>query len=198
VRDFLTSHRRKIGFALGLAIGMGTGVFALPAVLYEKLPQPLPFDHVGHTAQGEACEDCHALLSDGRMSGLPRVAKCAECHASAIGESEGEKALVARFVEPGVEVPWHVYARQPDNVFFPHVTHTKLAELPCERCHGGHGRTTELRPYERNRVSGYSRDLWGAKPTRLGREAHEGMKMGDCVACHRERGVHDACLDCHK
>ena len=37
----------------------------------------------------------------------------------------------------------------------------KLAELKCEDCHGPHGASDTLRPYEENRISGYSRDIWG-------------------------------------
>ena len=37
-----------------------------------------------------------------------------------------------------------------------------------------------------DRISGYSRDVW------------RGMKMDDCVACHRQQGLEHSCLDCHK
>jgi hypothetical protein len=60
------------------------------------------------------------------------------------------------------------------------------ARLKCEGCHGDHGRTDKLRPYQVDRISGYSRDIW------------RGKKMTDCVACHHQQGLEHSCLDCHK
>ena len=42
-----------------------------------------------------------------------------------------------------------------------------------------------MRVYEQNRISGYSRDIWGHSMSRLGRAPHDGMKMSDCEDCHR-------------
>ncbi len=90
-------------------------------------------------------------------------------------------------MKPTRPIPWRVYARQPDNVHFPHAVHVKRAGLACARCHGPHGTTDALRPFEQNRVSGYSRDV--------GR----GMKMSDCEDCHARHGrAHTSCLACHR
>jgi len=192
----LARYRSWLVFATTLCAGMAAGWVGLPAVLYERLPQPLAFDHVRHTTgAGLGCADCHELTA-GRGQGLPRTAKCAECHAQAIGASAAEKRLVDEYVTPGREIPWLVHARQPDNVWFPHTPHA-AAKVACERCHGARGASTKVEPFERNRLTGYSRDLWGHSPARLGRAPGDGMKMTDCIACHRRSHVEDACLDCH-
>ena len=49
-----------------------------------------------------------------------------------------------------------------------------------------------------NRLSGYSRDIWGPSIARVGRKDWQGMKMSDCIQCHRAGGRESACLDCHK
>jgi hypothetical protein len=115
------------------------------------------------------------------------------------GKTEGERRLVEEYVKPGREIPWRIYARQPDNAHFPHAQHIQRGELKCERCHGPQGQSETLRPYEFNRVSGYSRDIWGPSIYRLGLAPWQGMKMSDCERCHREMGRGgNSCLACHK
>jgi hypothetical protein len=70
--------------------------------------------------------------------------------------------------------------------------------MACATCHGDHGSTERVRDYEYNRVSGYSRDIWGPTMTRLGRQPGEGMKMDDCERCHDQKGIVVGCLGCHK
>ena len=102
-------------------------------------------------------------------------------------------------MKPGKEIPWLVYARQPEHVFFPHAVHVKRAAIACERCHGPHGATDALRPFEANRVTGESRDVWGPSLSRLRNPTGQGMKMSDCEGCHAENGrARTACLTCHK
>ncbi len=193
-------HRGTLTFGVGLAATLAFGWLAFPHALYRRIDQPIQFSHKLHTGDkvGLPCDECHALLADGRFSGIPRVEKCAACHAEAQGKTADEKRLVEEYVKPGREVAWLVYARQPENVYFPHAPHLKLAGLKCERCHGPHGTSEALRRFEQNRVSGYSRDIWGRSMTRLTRADWEGMKMNDCSGCHRQRGVRESCLTCHK
>jgi len=195
------TRRSVLAFAVGLALAVALGWLGLPPLLYARVAQPLRFSHRTHTSDktGYACKDCHALGADGRFAGIPRTETCAGCHAEPQGKSDDEKRLVEQYVKPNREIPWLVYARQPDNVHFPHAPHVARAGIACERCHGPHGASDTLRPYELNRISGYSRDIWGPSLSRLRRQAWQGMKMSDCEACHAERGrAHTACLSCHK
>jgi cytochrome c2 len=181
--------RGKVLFLAGALTGLAAGWVGLPRVLYESRPQPLNFSHKVHGGEkaGMKCEDCHALRDDGTYAGVPHLDKCSGCHAAPMGDTAAEKQLVARYVTPVKEVPWLVYARQPENVYFPHAPHLKLAKLKCERCHGAQGTTDKLRPHEQDRISGYSRDIMRAS-----------MTMDGCVDCHRRQNLRHSCLDCHK
>ncbi len=161
----------------------------------------MQFNHKVHVeTAGSECKDCHAISADGRFSGVPALAKCAECHSSLLGTTAAEKTLVEVYVAHNREIPWKVYSRQPENVWFPHAIHLGRAKLACEECHGDHGKTERLRALEQNRISGYSRDIWGASIARVGgpSKARAGLKMSDCESCHAQKGVTAGCLACHK
>ena len=186
-------------FAAGMGAALAVGWLGLPRLLYQREAQPLQFSHVVHTeTAGQSCTDCHRFDADGRFLGIPALETCAACHSEPLGDSADEQRLVQDFIRPGREIPWRVYARQPDLTWFPHAQHVRLAELACERCHGPQGRSDHLRAFERDRVSGYSRDVWGRNVAGFATAEWDGMKMGDCSSCHREHHVTESCLDCHK
>jgi hypothetical protein len=188
-------------FVGGVAAMLAAGWIAFPALLYSRTPQPLQFNHLVHTAKDKgnmACQDCHAIRADGGFAGIPKVESCAACHGEPVGETPNEKRFVAEYVKHNREVPWLVYSRQPVNARFSHAIHVNRAKLACETCHGEHGRSERLRDYEQNRISGYSRDIWGRNIARVGLDAGDGMKMTDCESCHRSRGVEAGCLGCHQ
>jgi hypothetical protein len=91
-------------------------------------------------------------------------------------------------------------------VFFSHAAHINGAELDCITCHGDIGNSQSLKPYEANRITGYSRDIWGHNIAGIKRNTWDRMKMDDCAECHAKSGVHassvqtgrDACFVCHK
>jgi len=184
---------------LGLASGLLAGWVALPFFLYARQDQPLAFNHKVHAeAAAMACADCHGFRADGSFAGIPSVKACADCHSEAQGASKAERTLVDDFVTPGREIPWRVYARQPDNVYFSHAPHVRRAGIACRRCHGDHGQSTDTPVYQFNRISTYSRNIWGPRISGGGPNPWDSMKMSDCCACHREHGVRDHCLMCHK
>jgi menaquinone reductase, multiheme cytochrome c subunit len=176
--------RLPIFFAAGLSASLAFGWFAFPRLIYRTEAQPLRFSHKTHTGEkgGMKCDDCHALRADGTFSGVPAIEKCGGCHASQLGTSSDEKLLVEKYVGANREVAWKVYSRQPDNAFFSHAYHVKLAKIGCEECHKDHGKTDSLRAYSSNRISEYG----------------PGQTMSDCERCHDRRGVRAGCLDCHK
>jgi hypothetical protein len=180
------NRRALAAFAVGALVALAFGWAAFPRLLYATAEQPLRFSHRTHASDetGLGCADCHATAEDGRFAGIPRVASCAGCHAEPQGDSADERRLVEEYVKPGREIEWRVYARQPENVRFPHAIHVRRAGIACERCHPGHGASDALSPHAQDRITGYSRDL---------------QTMNDCEACHAERShARTACLACHK
>ncbi len=175
------------------------GWFVFPTLLYEKIEQPIQFSHKTHTEMaGMSCSDCHYTGADGRFNGLPKNESCEMCHSTQIGETEAERLFIDEYLSQGREIPWLVYSRQPENVYFPHVAHIELGKVSCESCHGDHGTTEFLRPFQRNRISGYSRDIWGRSISRIRNPEGSGMKMNDCIRCHESDELVIGCIGCHK
>jgi menaquinone reductase, multiheme cytochrome c subunit len=194
-------------FIVGLALSMVVGWAVFPQALYSKKNQPFDFNHKIHLAQVDnGCASCHFLRADGTFSGVPRLAQCVGCHSERLGESKDEAVFVGQYVSQRREVPWLVYSRQPDCVFFPHAAHIKGAKLECATCHGPIGTSESLKPFEVNRISGYSRDIWGHNISGIKHNTWDRMKMDDCAECHETAGIHDssvqtgrdACFVCHK
>jgi menaquinone reductase, multiheme cytochrome c subunit len=193
-------RRILVVFGFGFALAILTGWVAFPRALYVHRAQPLEFHHKTHSEKSGLvqCDSCHAIGSNGEFSGIPKIEVCAGCHAEKLGTSKSEAILVDDYIKAGRETPWLVYERQPNNVWFSHATHTRLAGLACSDCHGNYGESDQLRVYEQNRISGYSRDIWGHSISRLRRAPHDGMKMSDCEDCHRRHHVEVGCLGCHE
>ena len=192
-----------IGFAASLVLGWGI----FPKLLYSQKHQPIDFNHALHVEEvDDGCESCHYFREDGSFSGLPDLESCMECHEDVIGASEEEEKFVAEYVVPEREVPWLVYSRQPDCVYFSHAPHVITAQMDCVECHGHIGESEHSRVYEENRISGYSRYIWGKNISRLGNKSWEQMKMNDCSKCHVRENVNQGsvqtqkggCFVCHK
>jgi hypothetical protein len=192
--------RNALIFGFGLAVALVVGWVVFPRVLYVQKQQPLEFHHKTHAEKSGVadCGDCHSVREDGAFAGIPAIEKCASCHSERIGESKGEATLVNDYIKPGHETPWLVYSRQPANVWFSHAIHVKRGGLACTECHSTYGTSDEARVYQLNRISGYSRDIWGHSISRLRRAPHDGMKMSDCEGCHRRHNVEVGCLGCHE
>jgi hypothetical protein len=150
------------------------------------------------------CEGCHFFRGDGTFAGIPSLASCLECHEEQLGEHPEEAKLVKQYVEPqyvepGKEIPWLVYSRQPQCVFFSHAAHVVKGEMECVTCHGPVGESEHMRPYYYNRLTLYSRDIWGSNPAGYKKHTWDRMKMDDCAECHEEKkGIKEACFVCHK
>lgn len=192
--------RNTVVFGSGVLMALLIGWIVFPRVLYLQKHQPLDFLHKTHAEKSGLadCSECHALREDGMFAGLPAMEKCAGCHSDKIGTSKAEATLVDNYIKQGHETPWLVYSRQPANVWFSHSIHVKRAKLGCTECHSTYGEADQVRPYEVNRISGYSRDIWGHSISRLRRAPHEGTKMSDCEECHQRHHVEVGCLGCHQ
>jgi hypothetical protein len=193
-------RRDLVVFELGIAIALVAGWVAFPRALYVQRQQPLGFHHKTHSEKSglSQCDSCHIVGSDGEFSGIPRMEVCAGCHAEKLGASKSEAILVGDYLKPAKETPWRVYSRQPANVWFSHAIHLRRAGLACAECHGEFGESDKARTYQQNRITGYSRDIWGHSISRIRRAPHDGMKMSDCESCHRRHKIEVGCLGCHQ
>ncbi len=189
--------RGIIPFPAGAAIMLGAGWAGFPRAIYKSRPQPVDFSHKVHADKaGTEMRGLPRVSHDGTFAGIPTLDKCAGCHAAAMGTTAAEKNFIEQYVTPAREPQWAAYARQPENVFFTHIAHVKRAKLACETCHGDHGASDHLLPYQQDRISGYSRNIWQtAERVKTTRAA---MTMSACVECHRQQGLEHSCLDCHK
>ena len=194
-------------FIIGVAASLVLGWGIFPKLLYSQKHQPINFNHVVHVEEvDDGCESCHYFREDGTFSGIPDLESCMECHEDVIGVSDEEEKFVAEYVVPEREVPWLVYSRQPDCVYFSHAPHVIAGKMECADCHGHIGESEHARVYEENRISGYSRDIWGKNISGLGNEPWERMKMDDCAKCHGRENINQGsvqtqkggCFVCHK
>ena len=194
-------------FILGLIASLVVGWVIFPQVLYSQKKQPVDFSHALHNEEVEdGCESCHFFREDGTYSGIPKLAQCIDCHEEVNGEDPEEEKFVNEFVAKDREVPWLIYSRQPQNVFFSHAAHVIKGEMDCVTCHGHIGESESLPVYEENRISGYSRDIWGKNIAGIKRNSWDRMKMDDCAECHRNENVNQnsvqtlrgGCFVCHK
>jgi len=194
-------------FILGLAASLVLGWVIFPQLLYSQREQPIQFNHVLHNdLVDNGCESCHFFREDGTYSGVPKLAQCIDCHEEVQGESDEEEKFVAQYVEKNREVPWRVYARQPDCVFFSHAAHVKMGKMDCVTCHGPMGESETLKTYEANRITGLSRDIWGRNIAGFKKNSWDRMKMDDCSECHQRENVNqnsvqthkEGCFVCHK
>ena len=194
-------------FIIGLVASLVLGWVIFPQLLYSKKKQPIDFNHALHNEEvDESCESCHFFREDGTYSGVPKLAQCIDCHEEVNGEDPEEEKFVTQYVAKGREVPWLVYARQPDCVFFSHVAHVKMGEMDCVTCHGHIGESESLKVYETNRITGYSRDIWGKNIAGIKYNSWDRMKMDDCSECHQRDNVNQGsvqsgkggCFVCHK
>lgn len=194
-------------FVLGLAASLLLGWVVFPRLLYSQKKQPVDFNHVLHMAEvDEGCESCHFFRTDGTFAGVPKLAQCIDCHEEVMGESEDEAVFVEQYVAKDREVPWLIYSRQPDCVFFSHAAHVIKGKMACETCHGDIGTSENLKVYEENRITGYSRDIWGKNIAGFKRNTWDRMKMDDCSECHQKENVMQTsvqtqkggCFVCHQ
>lgn len=188
-----------VAFIVGLIVSLIIGWILFPKLLYSKKKQPIDFNHQVHTDSVEdGCESCHYFRDDGSFSGIPKLELCIECHEEVQGEDPEEQIFVEKYVSKGKEVPWLIYSKQPPCVYFSHAPHVRLAKMDCITCHGQIGESTHSRIYEKNRITGYSRDIWGKNIAGFKKHSWDRMKMDDCSECHVKNNVNQGSVQTQK
>ncbi|CAM2060565.1 Menaquinone reductase, multiheme cytochrome c subunit [Desulfovibrionales bacterium] len=184
-------------FLVGIIMSVILGWWIFPQILFIEKPQPLQFSHKIHNDTA-VCVDCHSFRPDGSFTGIPNTQKCSECHTDTIGMDPAEKILVENYVKPNIKIPWKIYQKQPDNVFFSHAVHNmkKCGECHqftepeiCTKCHLNMADSDTPPPYIQNWITKYSTHT---------------MKMWQCEHCHAQSdhtgntAANNACFTCHK
>ena len=167
-------------FILGFISALFLGWWIFPSIIFSKQEQPFNFSHKAHLEQMGDCSACHFFREDGSFSGIPSLQSCAMCHSEAITGTPDEKIFVDEYVKKNKEVPWKIYQKQPDNVYFSHIAHKKYE---CKRCHPDIGNSKTMPVYLENKLTGYTNYT---------------MKMNKCERCHAKNNVSNACYVCHK
>jgi hypothetical protein len=186
-------------FLIGICLSLAIGWIAFPNLLYSKKVQPIDFDHALHVEIAGSCDSCHFFREDGTFSGVPKLAQCIDCHEEVQGYNPEEEKFVNDYVAQDKEVKWLVYSKQPDCVFFSHAAHVITENMSCEECHGHIGESSHSATYEENKLTGYSRAIWGKNIAGFKKNTWDRMKMDDCGKCHEnETGSKGACFQCHK
>jgi hypothetical protein len=159
--------KRSLVFAAVAALIAIGWVVALPQA---PLAQGMSFNHQRHA--GMACSACHRGVESSAQAGLPTVAICQNCHATAPNASaEDWWEAVSR----GGPERWRQLTTVPPHVMFSHRRHVGIARLACASCHGEVGSRT-------------------APPGR----ALVKVEMSSCVSCHSREGASEDCASCHR
>lgn len=158
---------RLTGIAALIAIVAVGWMALLPA---PAVSQPLAFDHARHRTT--ACDVCHRGARRDARAGIPQVALCQRCHATAprsvslqVWDEATRRGTLA----------WVTVTQMPLHVYFSHRRHTTIAGLDCVSCHGDFRDRTTPPP---------------AAPVRL--------EMDTCMSCHRREGASEDCTGCHR
>lgn len=164
---------------LGLAVGTAAVVALLIVVSGMKVfeppvVQPFPFNHKKHLDAELECLNCHTTANRETFASIPRPQKCVACHESEdIKKPDTER--LRQLVERGETIPWVRIYQVPTHTFFSHRRHVGIAKIECAVCHGEMKQMTE--PVTRQLVE---------------------ISMNRCIGCHRQRGVTEDCLACHR
>lgn len=141
--------------------------------VWERVKQPVAFNHKIHADNDLECLDCHFYFQEHASSGKPSIETCSSCHEEPLGESKNEEIIV-EYVNSGREVEWQRLYQVPEDVFFSHRRHVVLGNVECEICHGDIGESSKP----------------PAKPIRI--------TMKKCMKCHEEKDVTNDCISCHR
>lgn len=126
--------------------------------------QPIPFSHRVHAGLNHVpCQYCHTNADRSRDATIPAFQTCMNCHrAIVMADSNYIKKAVLDPLKSDTIMAWRRVYHLPDYVFFDHRSHVN-AGVQCQTCHGA-VQTMDVVSRVMN------------------------MRMGQCLACHRDPG----------
>lgn len=175
-------RKAVLGLVILVVVAGGLGFAGLQAYSFYTTPpaQPIPFPHALHVRTlGLDCTFCHRNVNEGANASIPAVEQCMFCHA-VVGQKNPRAQMVVQHWNEGKPIDWQRVHRVPDHVHFVHEPHIRrLAQIQnvaatqvCANCHGDVGSMADVRQV----VS---------------------LRMGDCIACHRQNSAPTDCVECH-
>lgn len=180
---FLLLIGAYIVFGMLFSVGVDQG--------YQPI-QPIAFSHKIHAGENKIdCQYCHSSAKHSKVSGIPSVNVCLNCHKAIAEVAEGteiqwngqtygkdrlDKEIAKiydavgwdpeEFEYTGKEKPvkWIRIHQLPDFVYFNHSQHVTVAGVKCQKCHGPVEEMDEMYQYAP-------------------------LTMGWCIDCHKETNV---------
>jgi hypothetical protein len=157
----------------GAALAMLLAITAcsLSDMFGEEEEQGLVFNHQVHADEGLECADCHMGVTDSDEPGMPGLDGCMLCHESMQDEETPAEERVETMFDAEGRMKAKSLSRLADETIFSHLGHVN-AELECSACHGQVEVATSI-------------------------DEAVVVSMDDCMDCHGERAVANACTTCH-
>ncbi len=164
------------------------GAFKIGVHQGYKPEQPIKFSHKIHAGDDKIdCNYCHSSARHSKVSGIPSLNVCMNCHSYIDGSSgktfmyDGKSYSMTEEIQKIYDhldydkdtktygdnptpVKWVKVHNLPDHVFFSHEQHVTVGAQKCQTCHG---------PVEEMEVV----------------EQHAPLTMKWCVECHKETAV---------
>jgi len=164
-------RHRSLRLLAALALGLCTALAGGAANAGDKVEQPIEFPHDIHAGKmGINCMYCHTYARRSRVSGIPPLRKCINCHQNI--ESVKEKPRIKKLFEywdKQQAIPFKKVHDLPDFVRFNHERHIQRfyfqlgrpVQEVCGYCHGNVAGMTVA-------------------------EKVEPLSMGWCIDCHKK------------
>ncbi len=137
--------------------------------------QPIAFQHNVHvTGLQLQCQFCHRDVEIGPNAWVPSVELCMGCHSTVTAPTSAQAGEIAKLRAAWTNqqtIQWNKIYQMPNHVHFTHQPHIQRG-FDCSVCHGD-VKTMQTITQVRS------------------------LRMGDCIACHRQYGATTDCFKCH-
>jgi len=200
LREFIIKNK--------IAVGIGTLVIILVLIVkgYFMLneigvyhnyqpSQPIEFPHSIHAGiNGIDCKYCHNSVEKSKSAGIPSVNVCMNCHKGIQGNTDDQKAQIAKIYKAAGYDPegagkytgksepiiWNKVHVLPDHVYFNHQQHVVVGGLDCKQCHGDMTKESTARVVPIEELNAIEGNVPLTRAT---------LTMGWCIECHGEKEV---------
>lgn len=206
IREFIFKNKVAVGIGtvVVLLIALVNGYFALNEIgVYNNYQpsQPIEFPHSIHAGiNGIDCKYCHNSAEKSKSAGIPSVNVCMNCHKGIQGNTDAQKAQIAKiYAAAGYDpegagkytgktqpIIWNKVHVLPDHVYFNHQQHVVVGGLDCVQCHGDMTKESTARVVPVEELSKIEGNIPLTRAT---------LTMGWCIECHGSKEVSNGTLN---